>query len=315
MSAPQRPLSAGDWLGAAGVVLIWGLNFVVMKVALQDLSPMLLGALRFVAASLPFLLFLAPPNLPWRFIAGYGLAQGLGQFSLLFLGLKLGMPAGMASVVMQTQAFFTLLMAGPLLGERATPWQWAGLAVALAGLLVIGSAHGSGPADMTLAGFLLTLGAALMWAVSNLVARRAAAWGQYAALPFIAWSSLFPILPFLGLAVWVDGGPRATLSQLAGAHWPAWAGVAYLALLATLLAYTLWTRLLQRHAAARVTPFSLLVPVVGLLAAGLFLGEWPNAAQWIGAMGVLAGLLVNQFGARAARLLRPGRHREGGRSA
>jgi O-acetylserine/cysteine efflux transporter len=298
-------MSTGDVLGAAAVVVIWGLNFVVMKFALQDFSPMLLGALRFAAASLPFLLFLARPQLPWRFIAAYGLAQGLGQFGFLFLGLKLGMPAGMASVVMQTQAFFTILLAGPLLGERASAWQWGGLVVALAGLLVIGSAHGAGPADMTLVGFLLTLGAALMWAVSNLVARRAAAFGAYDALPFIAWSSLFPIVPFLALAAWMEG-PQAMASQLAAARWPAWAGVGYLALLATLLAYTLWTRLLQRHAAARVTPFSLLVPVVGLLAAGWVLREWPNTMQWIGTAGVLAGLVVNQFGARVTRWFRRG---------
>lgn len=299
----HRPLSAGDWLGAAGVVLIWGLNFVVMKIALEDLSPMLLGALRFTAASLPFLLFLPRPALPWRFLAGYGLAQGLGQFGFLFLGLELGMPAGMASVVMQTQAFVTLLLAGPVLGERATRWQWTGLVLALAGLLVIGSAHGAGPADMTLVGFLLTLGAATMWAVSNLVARRAAAHAPYDALPFIAWSSLFPILPFFALALWTDGGPQALLTQVTSARWPAWSALAYLALLATLLAYTLWTRLLQRHPAARVTPFSLLVPVVGLLAAGFFLAEWPNRLQWLGTAGVLAGLLVNQFGGRVARLL------------
>jgi O-acetylserine/cysteine efflux transporter len=304
MSTSPRALSGADWLGAAGVVVIWGLNFVVMKVGLQDFDPMLLGALRFAAASLPFLLFLPRPRLPWRFIAGYGLAQGLGQFGFLFLGLKLGMPAGMASVVMQTQAFFTLLLAAPILGERATRWQWAGLAVALAGLLVIGSAHGVGPADMTLVGFLLTLGAALMWALSNLIARRASAHGHYDALPFIAWSSLFPILPFLALASWTTGSPQAVLAQLAGGRWPAWAAVAYLALFATLLAYTLWTRLLQRHAAARVTPFSLLVPVVGLLSAGAFLGEWPNGTQWIGTAGVLAGLLVNQFGARILRWVR-----------
>jgi O-acetylserine/cysteine efflux transporter len=173
----------------------------------------------------------------------------------------------------------------------------------LGGLQVIGSAHGAGPADMTLMGFLLTLGAALMWATSNLVARRAAARGHYDALPFIAWSSLFPILPFLALTTWFEGS-RPVVSQLAAAHWPAWAAVAYLALLATLLAYTLWTRLLQRHAAARVTPFSLLVPIVGLLAAGLFLGEWPNKLQWIGTAGVLAGLVVNQFGARVVRWVR-----------
>jgi O-acetylserine/cysteine efflux transporter len=305
MSAP-RPLSAGDWSGAAGVVLIWGLNFVVMKIALRDFGPMLLGALRFIAASLPFIAFLPRPRLPWRFLAGYGLAQGLGQFGFLFLGLKLGMPAGMASVVMQTQAFFTILLAAPLLGERATRWQWAGLAVALAGLVVIGSAHGSGPTDMTLAGFVLTLAAALMWALSNLVARRAAARNRYDALPFIAWSSLFPILPFLALSAWLEGGPDVLAQRLAQAHAAGWAAVAYLALLATLLAYTLWTRLLQRHAAARVTPFSLLVPVVGLVAAGVALAESPTPLQWLGTAGVLLGLVVNQFGARLAAALRRG---------
>ena len=305
MSA-ARPLSAGDWSGAAGVVLIWGLNFVVMKIALRDFGPMLLGALRFIAASLPFIVFLPRPRLPWRFLAGYGLAQGLGQFGFLFLGLKLGMPAGMASVVMQTQAFFTILLAAPLLGERATRWQWAGLAVALAGLVVIGSAHGSGPTDMTLAGFVLTLAAALMWALSNLVARRAAARNRYDALPFIAWSSLFPILPFLALSAWLEGGPDVLAQRLAQAHAAGWAAVVYLALLATLLAYTLWTRLLQRHAAARVTPFSLLVPVVGLVAAGVALAESPTPLQWLGTAGVLLGLVVNQFGARMAAALRRG---------
>ncbi len=128
-----RALSRGDLLRALAVVVIWGLNFVVMKVGLQGLSPMLLGALRFAAASLPFLLFVHLPVLPWRFVVGYGLAQGLGQFGFLFLGLQLGMTAGMASVVMQTQAFFTLLLAAPLLGERARPgsggvccWRLAG---------------------------------------------------------------------------------------------------------------------------------------------------------------------------------------------
>lgn len=305
MSA-ARPLSPADWAGAAAVVVIWGLNFVVMKLALRDFGPMLLGALRFAAASLPFLLWLPRPRLPWRFLAAYGLAQGLGQFGFLFLGLKLGMPAGMASVVMQTQAFFTLLLAAPLLGERATRWQWLGLAVALAGLLVIGSAHGNGPGDMRVAGFVLTLAAAFMWASSNLVARRAAARNRYDALPFIAWSSLFPIVPFLLLAMLLEGGPRAIGAQLLHAGWTAWAAVAYLALLATLLAYTLWTRLLQRHEAARVTPFSLLVPVVGLLAAGWALHETPTPLQWLGTAGVLAGLVVNQFGARLARALRRG---------
>jgi O-acetylserine/cysteine efflux transporter len=289
------PLSRGDLLRALGVVVIWGLNFVVMKVGLQDVGPMLLGAMRFALAALPFLLFVKFPSLPWRYVVGYGLAQGLGQFGFLFLGLKLGMTAGMASVVMQTQAFFTLLLAVPVLGERARGAQWLGLGVALAGLLLIATAHGDGPGQMTLAGFVLTLSAAFMWAVSNLVARLANRVADYDPLPFIVWSSVFPIVPFLLLAVWMDG-PQLVWQQVAGLSFRSLLVVLFLAWFATLLAYSLWTRLLKRHPAGRVTPFSLLVPVVGLWAAWVFFGELPLPQQWLGTGLVLMGLVVNQLG-------------------
>lgn len=298
MSAPL-PFSRGDALRALAVVVIWGLNFVVMKLGLQSISPMLLGALRFAAASLPFLLFVKPPPLPWRFIAGYGLVQGLGQFGFLFLGLQLGMTAGMASVVMQTQAFFTLLLAVPLLGERVRAHQWLGLGVALAGLLLIASAHGEGPGQMTLAGFVLTLSAAAMWALSNIVARRASQIARYEPFPFVVWSSVFPIVPFALIALATDG-PANVQRQLQAMGPGAWFAVVYLALAATLLAYSLWTRLLQRHAATRVTPFSLLVPVVGLWAAWVAYGEAPLRLQWLGTGAVLLGLVVNQVGGRRA---------------
>lgn len=293
-------LSRGDLLRALAVVVIWGLNFVVMKVGLQGLSPMLLGALRFTLASLPFLLFVRRPALPWRILAAYGLAQGLGQFGFLFWGLQLGMTAGMASVVMQMQAFFTLLMAAPLLGERARGWQWLGLAVALGGLLMIGLAHGEGPGQMTLVGFVLTACAAFMWALSNIVVRYANRHGVYEPFDFIVWTSLFPILPFFALALGFEGW-EPVHAQLQSLGWRALLSVAYLALLATLLAYALWTRLLQRHPAGRVTPFSLLVPVVGLAAAWLAFGEVPHPWQWAGTVAVLLGLVVNQAGPWWAR--------------
>ena len=289
------PLSRGDLLRALAVVVIWGLNFVVMKVGLQGVGPMLLGALRFAAAALPFLLFVRFPNLPLRYVVAYGLAQGLGQFGFLFLGLQMGMTAGMASVVMQTQAFFTLLLAVPVLGERARFSLGLGLAVALGGLVLIATAHGEGPGQMTLAGFVLTLGAAFMWAISNLVARLASRLGDYDPFPFIVWSSLFPVLPFVALALWMDG-PQAVVAQLAGMRWPAALAVLFLAWLATLLAYSLWTQLLKRHPAGRVTPFSLLVPVVGLWAAWMFFDELPLLQQWLGTGLVLLGLVVNQLG-------------------
>ena len=289
-------LSRADWAKALVVVVVWGLNFVVMKWGLATLSPLVLCALRFLAASLPFLLFVRPPrHLSWGVMAAYGLVQGVGQFGLLFTGMQLGMPAGMSSVVLQTQAFITMLMAAALLGETPHRWQWLGLCIAIGGLVFIGAAHGDGASGMTLAGFLLTVGAAAMWAGSNLLTRVAARQGPYEPVSFIVWSSVFPIVPLLLLACVVDGS-EAVVQQLRGLGGRELGVVAYLALLSTLLGYGLWTRLLQRYAASIVAPLSLLVPVVGLLSAMLLLGERPTAWQWMGTLGVLAGMVINQFG-------------------
>jgi len=288
-------LSRNDALRLGAVIVIWGLNFVVMKMGLKGLSPMLLGALRFVVAALP-VFFVARPGLPTRYVIGYGLAQGLGQFGLLFLGLKLGMPAGMASLVIQTQAFFTLLIGVFVLHERCKPAQWLGLAVALAGLIAIATAHGSSPGEMTLIGFLLTVGAAFMWACANVLGRLAARVNDYEPVNFIVWTSLVPILPFFALACGMDG-VDAVLTQLQGIDLVGFLAVLYLGLLSTLLAYSLWTRLLKTHPAAKVAPWSLLVPVVGMSAAAIAFGERPQPRQWLGALLVLAGLVINQGGA------------------
>jgi O-acetylserine/cysteine efflux transporter len=228
------------------------------------------------------------------------LVQGVGQFGLLFTGIALGMTAGMASVVMQAQAFFTLLLAAPLLSERARAHQWLGLLLAALGLALLAASHGSLPGQMTLLGFFFTLGAALMWATSNLVVRfmgrSASAYDPFA---FIVWSSLVPVLPFLALACAIDG-VQPTLQTLLHLTLRQALAVAFLALLATLLAYTLWTGLLKRFAAGRVAPFSLLVPVVGLLAAYFAFGEQLSLLQMLGTAVVLLGLVVNQMGGRMA---------------
>lgn len=297
MSSLSRP----DWGKAALVVLIWGLNFVVMKWGLETVSPFLLCALRFMAASLPLMLFVPRPrNLSWAVLAAYGLAQGVGQFGLLFTAIRVGMPAGMASVLLQTQAFITLLLAALWLHERPQRWQWWGLGIATLGLLAIGSAHGASAQDMTLAGFFFTVGAAGMWSISNLITRHAARHGPYEPLPFIVWSSVFPVLPLLALSWWLEGGAQGVGSQLLALGWRELGVLTYLAGLSTLLGYSLWTQLLQRYPASTVAPLSLLVPVVGLLAAMGLLSERPTSLQWLGTLGVMAGMLVNQLGGRWA---------------
>ena len=294
-------MGRADWASALVVIVIWGLNFVVMKWGLATLSPLLLCALRFVAASVPLLLFVRPPRgVGWGLLAAYGLVQGVGQFGLLFTGMKLGMPAGMASVVLQTQAFITMLLAALLMGEQPQRWQWLGLCIAIGGLGMIGAAHGDGAAGMTLLGFAFTVGAAAMWAVSNLLTRGAARRGRYEPVSFIVWTSVFPVLPLALLSLWVDGADSVQ-RQLQGIGWRELGTVAYLAVLSTLLGYGLWTRLLQRHAASTVAPLSLLVPVIGLLSAMLLLGERPTGVQWLGTLAVLLGMAINQFGGRWAR--------------
>jgi len=286
-------LSRGEALSLAVVILIWGLNFVVMKLGLRSLSPMLLGALRFMVAAAPVFV-VARPLLPWHYIVGYGLAQGLGQFGLLFLGLRLGMPAGMASLVIQTQAFFTLLIGMAVLGERSHARQWLGLAVALAGLILIAAARGEGPGQMSLIGFMLTVGSAFMWASANVLGRLAARIHDYEPVNFIVWTSVVPIAPFLALAALFDGA-GSVLAQLRGIDAGVGLAVLYLGLLSTLLAYSLWTRLLKHHPAAKVAPWALLVPVVGMTAAAVAFGEKPAPLQWAGCAAVLLGLVINQF--------------------
>lgn len=297
----SKGLSGADWILALVVIVVWGVNFVVMKWGLQEVSPLLLCALRFAAASLPLLLFVRPPkNLPWRWLLAYGLVQGVGQFGLLFVGMQLGMPAGMSSVVLQTQAFISLLLAAVFMQERPRSWQWLGLCIATIGLITIGSAHGTGPAQMTLIGFLCTVGAAAMWACANLITRHAASYGSYEPVPFLVWTSLFPIVPLLLMALWLEGGVSHVLGQVQQMTWQGWGAVAYLAFISTLLGYGLWTRLLQRYPTSTVAPLSLLVPVIGLLSAMLLLREFPTGQQWLGTAAVLLGMLVNQFGGRWA---------------
>lgn len=291
-------------LALAGlVVVVWGLNFAVIKTGVAGVPPLLLGALRFTLAAFPAVFFVARPRVPWRLMLLYGLTIAVGQFAFLFTAIAQGMPTGLASLVLQSQAFFTLVFAALFLRERWGRHQLAGLVLAGSGLVLIGSAHG---VSMPLVGFALSMAAACMWAMGNIVTRfiteRAKAQTAAGAQPldlfaFIVWSSLIPPLPFFALSLWLEGWPRIELALL-NLSWPSVAAVAYLAWMATLLGYGLWTRLLSRYPANQVAPFSLLVPVVGVLAGWLLFNESLQAEHWAGAVLLLLGLAVNVFGGR-----------------
>jgi O-acetylserine/cysteine efflux transporter len=290
-------MSPKDLLIASVVILAWGVNFVVIKLGLHGVPPMLLGALRFALAALP-VCFVKRPRIPLRWLFAYSLTISLGQFALLFYGMYVGMPAGLASLVLQAQAFFTLVFAAMFLGERIRAVNVAGLLIAAAGLALIGIRGGQA---MTVTGFLFTLAAASMWALGNVVTKRM---GKVDLLSLVVWGSLIPPLPFLALSLIFEGPARIEASL---AHIPLVSVLAilYLSFVATIVGYSLWGKLLARYPAGSVAPFSLLVPVIGLASAALFLDEGLSAAQVAGAALVMAGLAVNVFGARFMQRILP----------
>lgn len=298
----EKSLGARDYLAAFCVVLIWGTNFLAMKFALREMTPFQLGAGRYLFALLPLILFYRPPRLHWRFVLAYGLLQGVGQFGCLFLALKVGMSAALASVLLQTQVFFTALFGFVLLGERASKFLLAGLALAALGIGCFSMnylAPGAGPATggTTPLGFLLVLCSAAMWAGSNLVVRRAQQSGAvFDVIPFMVWSSLVPVLPFVLLSSAFDDA--ATRWRWLAAPWTTWASLAYLGWFATILAYALWTGLLKRHPMNRVAPFSLAVPVLGISTGMLVLGDVITSWQWAGTALVVASLAITILGPR-----------------
>ncbi|MVW78475.1 EamA family transporter [Bordetella sp. 02P26C-1] len=296
---PSSPLalSGGDILSALAVVVIWGLNFVTMKVALVDFTPFQLGAARYVFALLPLIFLVRAPKDAWKWLLAYGLCQGVGQFGLLFVALKVGMTAALASVLMQTQVFFTAIFGYVLLKEKLTRPLQLGLVCAAVGLGCFAMNYVGDHADRsllvgtTVAGFLLNLAAAAMWAGSNIIARRAQQKVEgFNALGFVVWSSLVPIIPFC-LASWLLD-PVETRWAWTSASWASWLSAIYLGWFATILAYALWTGLLRRHPANRIAPFSLGVPVIGLLAGVLMLGETVTSWQLAGATCIVVSLGV-----------------------
>ena len=297
-------LSGRDLAAALAVVLVWGVNFVAMKFALRDFTPFQLGTARYVFAVLPLILFIRPPSVPWQWVVLYGLFQGVGQFGILFLALKVGMTAALASVLLQTQVFFTALFGFVLLHERASRQLQAGMVLAALGLSCFAynyvSPGGAGGGGTTAAGFLLTLGAAVMWSLSNIVARHVQkAAGNYSATAFVLWSSLVAVPPFMALSFVFD--PEAIRWQWLQASVSSWLSVAYLGWMATLLGYSLWTSLLKRHPANRVSPFGLGVPIVGLSAGMLVLGEAITPWQWGGIAFMVAALACVMLGGLVTR--------------
>ena len=267
----------------AVVVLAWGSNFSAMRLALDALPPLLFVALRF-AILLPLLALFPRRPAPWAALAGVALLINCGQFGFLFSAIELGLSAGMASLLIQMQAPMTIVLAALVYGETVSLRQALGLALALAGLAWIAIGETGAVPGIGLA---LVLIAALSWAGGNLILRRLPG---VAMLPLFAWASLLAWPPMLVLSLIVED-PSA-LSTIAAMGARDWAAVIYVAILSTVVGYALWGSLLARHPAVRITPFALLIPVVGIVTAAIVLGERPGPAELAGGAIILAGIAI-----------------------
>lgn len=276
------------------VVSIWGTNFVAIKVALRELPPLLLCAVRFIFVAFPVVFFLPRPAITLRQLIVYGLTMFALHFGFLFLGMKLGMSAGLASLVLQFQVFVTLALAAFVLKERILPVQIAGALVAGAGFVLV-AVHTGG--DITIAGLVCVLLGATSWGYANYTSKRL---GRVNPLALVVWASLVVPIP-MALASLVFEGPAQIAHSLTHLSLPTILSIAFIVYASTLVAYSLWSWLLARHPASTVSPFALLVPVFGLFSSALLLDEPLPAWKLQAAALVIAGLALNLFGPRLTR--------------
>ncbi len=271
---------------ALAVMAVWGTNFVVIRFAIEHLPPLTLATLRFTFAAIPAIFVFKRPEVPWRHLIAYGVFIGSGQFGLLFIAMKGQISPGLVSLVIQSQVFFTIGLSMAITRERVRVFQCAALVLAVIGLGVI-LAHAG--ADATPLGLALTLMSALCWAIGNTIARAS---GPVNMLAYVVWSSPFAIPPLVALSLIFDGWP-AIVHGIAGADAATWAAVLWQSFGNTLFGYGAWAWLLARYPAATVTPLALLVPVFGMGAAALVVGEPLQSWKLAAAALVMSGLALN----------------------
>lgn len=290
-------MSRKDGLLALLVVVVWGLNFVVIKVGLHNMPPLMLAGLRFLLVAFPAIFFVARPKIPLSLLLGYGLTISFGQFAFLFSAIKFGMPAGLASLVLQAQAFFTIILGAFAFGERLQGKQRVGIALAVFGVLVLIEASLNGQ-HVGMLGFMLTLAAALSWASGNIFNKKIMQHtSRPAVMSLVVWSALIPVVPFFLVSILLDG-PTQIIQSLVAIDMTTILSLLYLAFVATIVGYGIWGTLLGRYETWRVAPLSLLVPVVGLASAAVLLDETLTGLQLLGALLIMAGLYINVFGFR-----------------
>jgi len=280
------------------VVAIWGFNFVVIKVGLKELPPILLCALRFFLAAFPAVFFIKRPAVPFHTVMAFGLVMFASQFSLLFSGMYAGTTAGMASLMLQVHVFFTVALAVVFLAEQPSVWQIIGALTSFSGIGLV-AAHTGG--EISALGLILIVAAAASWGIGNLIAKKL---GKVDMLALVVWGSLIAWPPLLLLSYLLEQSSWS-FEDMVHLSWPTIGAVVYIVYLSTLLGFAVWSWLLSHYPAATVAPFTLLVPVFGFTSSALVLGEplypWKLAAAIL----IIAGLCINLTGPRIAMRIRP----------
>ena len=280
-----------DVLLALAVAVVWGINFVFIRWGVNEVPPLLLTALRYVVAAVPAVFFIKRPNVALGILIGYGLPLKGGQCGLVLEVMKFTMPAGLDSVVIQLQVFFTIGLAVMFLGERPSGAQLLGALVAFAGIGLIAIERMGGAA---LWPFVMTIAAAVCWGVANLLTKKA---GRIDMLGFVVWSSLAPPIPLYLLSL-IFEGPGAVPLALSQITYVGIGSLLFIGWISTLFGYGGWSVLLGKYPASTVAPFALLVPVAGIAGATLILGARITSIEIIGSGLVFVGLLLNVFGPR-----------------
>lgn len=289
ISETSFSLPANHLLLALVIVAVWGTNFVVIKWSLEAFPPFLFAALRYIFALLPLIFFIPKPKVSWTNLCTYGVAVGLGQFGVLYFAIDGRISPGLASLVVQTQVFFTIAFAMFFAKERLRIYQIVAVLVAITGLGII-ALHTD--TNTTALGLGLVVFAGLSWGIANTVSRRA---GSINMLAYVVWASVFAIPPLMAISYVFEGGWERMSIALTAAPFTAWAGVFWQAWANTLFGYAAWAWLLSKHPAAVVAPAPLLVPIFGMGAAAYFLGEPLPPWKILAASLVITGLVINLF--------------------
>lgn len=294
LAATIVPMRPRDTALAVLVAVLWGSNFVFIDRGLQDVPPFAFVALRFLLVCFPAVFFVKRPGVGVRPVLLVGLFMSAGQFGLVYLGMHLGLPTGLAPLVLQAQVLFTVLLSAAMLKERPTRWQLGGVVIGMLGLIVVGIGRSAVAPVLPL---LLVVGAALSWAIGNVISRQVKA---ASGLSMVVWSGLVVPIPMLLLSLTVDG-PTAIGHAVSHLSWQVIGSAMFTAYLASLLGYGIWNTLLARYPAPLVGPFTMLVPVVGMVTAGLVLHEVPTTLEIAGGVLLLGGVAAAALLGRRSR--------------